>query len=88
MKYYEKRNENTNNIKEEIEILRRLTCKYIVRTIEVFETPKHIYTVMEHIPKASIIQDLENTDLDSIWKYFRNLISAVEFCKIQILNFK
>ncbi len=82
MNFNEKRNEtaNINNIKQEMHILRRLTCKYIMRVIEYLDTPKHIFTIMEYISKVSIIESLENINLDLIWKYFRNLISAVEYC--------
>lgn len=76
----DEKNCTLNNIKEEIEILRRLTCKYIVRIFELIETPKFIYRVIEYFPKNSILENVENIDLDSAWKYFRNLISAIQFC--------
>jgi len=62
-------------------------CLYCVRTYEVFETPQQTFTVMEYFPKSSILEYLGGLDSDSIWKYFRNLISAVEYCIIELQNF-
>ena len=70
-----------NDAKEEVDILRRLSCRYVVKNYEIFETPNQTIKIMEFLPKASLFENLESLDLDTIWKYFRNIISAVEFCK-------
>lgn len=85
MKIINKKNSKKYNVfnpKEEINILKRLCCKYIVKTYEIFETPNEKYMIMEYIPKNSLLENLEFLDLDNIWKYFRNLISGIEYCKI------
>lgn len=68
-------------VKDEIEILKRLCCKYIVRTYEIIETPSNVYIVMEFMEGNSLLNHIQDLDVNDIWRYFRNLISAVEYSK-------
>ena len=64
----------------EIEILKRLHSKYIVAVYEIIETKNENYIIMELMPNNSLSVNLDNLDIFCVWKYFRNLISAVEYC--------
>ena len=68
-------------VKDEMEILKKLSCKYIVKTFEIIETPSNVYIVMEYMQKNSLTNYIQNLDVNEIWRYFRNLISALEYCK-------
>lgn len=75
-------------VKDEIEILKKLCCKYIVRTYEIIETPSNVYIVMDLVEGNSLINHLADLDVNDIWRYFRNLISAVEYSKKHYKNFQ
>ena len=64
----------------EIDILKRLHSKYIVTVYEIIETKNENYIIMEFMQNNSLSINLDNLDLFCVWKYFRNLISAVEYC--------
>lgn len=64
----------------EVEILKRLHSKYIVAVYEIIETKNENYIIMELMPNNSLSVNLDNLDIFCVWKYFRNLISAVEYC--------
>lgn len=62
-------------------MLNRLSFKYIVKTYEIFETPSQKFIVIDYLQENSIFEKPELLDMNNIWKYFRNLMSAIEFCK-------
>jgi serine/threonine protein kinase len=71
-------------VKDEATILRRLYSKYVVKTYEIFETKKEILIVMEYMKCSSMDKHLQKLSDWDIWRFFRNLICAVEHCKVTI----
>lgn len=43
---------------------------------------------MEYLPGQSINISMPDLNFESIWKYIRNLVSAIEYCKYKINKFK
>jgi serine/threonine protein kinase len=68
-------------IQDELENTKRLFSKYIVKTYGIIETPKNVFIVMEYMKLNSLICHIQNLDMNDIWRYFRNLICAIEYCK-------
>lgn len=52
-----------------------------MRTYDIIETPSNVYIVMDFIEGNSLFNHLQDLDENDIWRYFRNLISAIEYCK-------
>ena len=67
-------------VKEEVTILKRLHSKYIVQVYEIIETKKEIYIIMEYMKNNSLFSTIHDLNGFQIWRYFRNLICAVEHC--------
>lgn len=67
-------------VKDEIKFLKKLHCKYIVKTYEIIETPNNVYIVMEYMHNYCLLNHIADLDINDIWRYFRNLISAIEYC--------
>ena len=69
-------------VKDEIVILRRLSSKYVVKTYEIIENKTQTFIVMDYMKNKSLLDNISCSKLDEykIWKYFRNLICAVEHC--------
>ncbi len=71
-------------VKDEVNILKRLYSKYIVRTYEVMETKHECLIFMELMKNNSLYNKLSTLNDFKIWKYFRNLISGVDHCKFKL----
>ena len=71
---------NKKNIENEINILKRLHSKYIVSTYEIIQSENETYIILELMKHSSLNNIINDIDLFCIWKYFRNLVSAVEHC--------
>jgi hypothetical protein len=69
-----------DNLKEELQLLKKIINRYIVKTYEIIQSPNECIIVMEHMQKNSLLNNIEKLDNFLIWKYFRNLICAVEYC--------
>lgn len=67
-------------VKEEVTILKRLHSKYIVQVYEIIETRKEIFIIMEYMKNNSLFSTIQDLNGFQIWRYFRNLICAVEHC--------
>jgi hypothetical protein len=37
---------------------------------------------MEYLPEKSLLHSNPDLNFESIWKYIRNLVSAIEYCKL------
>ena len=64
----------------EIQLLKRVNSKYIVTVYEIITIKNECYIIMELMQNNSLNVNLLELDIFCIWKYFRNLISAVEHC--------
>lgn len=64
----------------EIQLLKRVHSKYIVTVYEIIDIKNESYIIMELMQNNSLSLNLLELDIFCIWKYFRNLISAVEHC--------
>jgi tRNA A-37 threonylcarbamoyl transferase component Bud32 len=67
-------------VREEVNILKRLYSKYVVKTYEFLETKNECMIIMEYMKNNSLFSKISKLDTFQIWKYFRNLICAVEHC--------
>lgn len=67
-------------VKEEVMILKRIHSQYIVQVYEVIETKKDIYIIMEYMKNNSLFNAIKSLTGFQVWRYFRNLICAVEHC--------
>ena len=70
----------SKRIQNKIEIVKRIHCKYIVEFYEILQTNKDSYIVLELMENNSLFNILDDLDIFCIWKYFRNLVSAIEHC--------
>jgi serine/threonine protein kinase len=68
-------------VKDEVNVLKRLYSKYIVKTYEVMETKNECLIFMELMRKNSLFSIVARLEEFKVWKYFRNLICGVEHCK-------
>jgi hypothetical protein len=68
-------------VKDEVNILKRLYSRYIVKTFEILETKNECLILMELMKNNSLYSKINKLDEFKIWKYFRNLICGVEHCK-------
>jgi hypothetical protein len=71
---------NSKRIQDKIEIVKRIHCKYIVEVYEILQTNKDSYIVLELMENNSLFNIIDDLDIFCIWKYFRNLVSAIEHC--------
>ena len=71
---------NSKVFQNQIEIVKRIHCKYIVELYEILQTSKDSYIVLELMENNSLFNSLDDLDIFCIWKYFRNLVSAIEHC--------
>ena len=67
-------------VKEEVNILKRLYSRYIVKTFEIIETKTESLIIMEIMKNNSLFSKINKLDEFKIWKYFRNLICGTEHC--------
>ena len=67
-------------VKEEISILRRLHSKYIIEFYDVIESKNDIYIFMEYMKNNSLLTKIKDLTGFQVWRYFRNLLCAVEHC--------
>ena len=67
-------------VKDEVNILKRLYSRYIVKTYEIMETKTECLIVMELMKNNSLNSKIKELDDFRVWKYFRNLICGVEHC--------
>ncbi|KAJ3686337.1 hypothetical protein LUZ61_015501 [Rhynchospora tenuis] len=69
-------------LKREIEVLKRVRHPYIVQLHEVMATKSKIYIVMEYVRGGELFNKVSKGRLqeDVARKYFQQLISAVAFC--------
>ena len=67
-------------VKDEVSVLKRIHSKYIVQTYEIIETKSECLIVMELMKNNSLLNRIDELNELKIWKYFRNLLSAVEHC--------
>ncbi len=78
--YYAIKIQTKKDIEKEISILKRLHSKYIVAIYEIIQSENESYIILELMKNSSLNDVLNDIDLFCIWKYFRNLISAIEHC--------
>jgi hypothetical protein len=67
-------------VKEEVTILRRLHSKYIIEFYDIIESKKDIYIFMEYMKNNSLLTKIKDLTGFQVWRYFRNLLCAVEHC--------
>ena len=67
-------------VKDEVNILKRLHSRYVVKTYEIMETKNECLIFMELMINNSLASKINKLDDFKIWKYFRNLICGVEHC--------
>lgn len=67
-------------MKDEVNILKRLHSRYVVKTYEIMETKSECLIFMELMVNNSLANKINKLDDFKIWKYFRNLICGVEHC--------
>ena len=79
-KYYAVKIQKKKYIEKEIPILKRLHSKYIVAIYEIIQSENESYIILELMKNSSLNNILDDIDLFCIWKYFRNLVSAIEHC--------
>ena len=85
MKVSELNEEEFSLINEEKLIIRKLFCRYFVKIYDIFFHDKKRYCIMEYLPGQSLLHSKPELNFESIWKYIRNLVSAIEYCKF--INF-
>jgi len=79
-------NDTNDKIVSELEVLRNLSHKNIVKLHEFIQHPKKkkFYLVMDHLPGGTIMDALEASGVGlpvpKVREYFRQLISAVHYC--------
>ena len=78
--YYAIKIQTKKDIEKEISILKRLHSKYIVAIYEIIQSENESYIILELMKNSSLNNILNDIDLFCIWKYFRNLVSAIEHC--------
>ena len=78
--YYAVKIQTKKYIEKEIQILKRLHSKYIVAIYEIIQSENESYIILELMKNSSLNNILDDIDLFCIWKYFRNLVSAIEHC--------
>jgi hypothetical protein len=68
----------------ELNILHKMQNKYIMKTKEILSSNLYDYHIMEYIDCSlqDFIQHNLGLKMEEIWKLFRNLISAVDFCNL------
>jgi serine/threonine protein kinase len=72
-------------IKEEPNLLKPVVRnRFIVKMREVIYDNKNglLYLIMEYIPNGKLLNTINSETLtkDKVWKYFRNILSCVEYC--------
>lgn len=67
-------------VKEEVTILKRIHSQYVVQVYEIIETKKDIFIIMEYMKNNSLFNIIKSLTGFQVWRYFRNLICAVEHC--------
>ena len=78
--FYAVKIKHTKYMNNEIQLLKRVNSKYIVTVYEIITIKNESYIIMELMQNNSLNVNLLELDIFCIWKYFRNLISAVEHC--------
>jgi serine/threonine protein kinase len=78
--FYAIKIKHTKYMNNEIQLLKRINSKYIVTVYEIITIKNESYIIMELMQNNSLNVNLFELDIFCIWKYFRNLISAVEHC--------
>lgn len=69
--------------------MKKLNHPNVVQLIEVLDDPTHdkLYIIMEYLPNGSLMKRLsktKNTNLQLSWKYFRDLLSGLNYCKLPV----
>lgn len=67
--------------------MKKLNHPNVVQLVEVLDDPTHdkLYIIMEYLPNGSLMKKLSKTKTSNIsqsWKYFRDLISGLHYCKL------
>lgn len=82
-----------HDIEIEIAIMKKLNHPNVVNLIEVLDDPSvdKLYIIMEYVKYGSLMQKMQKTKnftLQMIWKYFRDLLSGMYYCKpfFRIIN--
>lgn len=70
----------------EIAIMKKLNHPNVVSLIEVLDDDSvdDLYIVMEYMKNGSLMQKMvktKNFNLQMIWKYFRDLLTGLYYCK-------
>lgn len=80
-----------NDVMQEIAIMKKLDHKNVVRLYEVLDDPSvdKLYIIMEYVKNGSLISKLgksKSIQPIHLWKYFRDLIAGLHYCKYIIIN--
>jgi serine/threonine protein kinase len=69
-------------VQDEINILKRIHSKYIVKIYNIIDTEDNCYIVMEYMSNGSLLSIINSDNFTQymIWRYFRHIIMAVEYC--------
>jgi [calcium/calmodulin-dependent protein kinase] kinase len=72
-------------LQEEAAILMKLDHQNVVSTAEVIDDPewKNLYFVMEYVeggPLSNKISAKAELPMETIWRYFRDILMAIEYC--------
>jgi hypothetical protein len=67
----------------ELSMMSKMNCRYIMKTREIISSNLYDYHILEYVDSS--LQDFVSHNIglkmEEIWKLFRNLISALDYCK-------